>query len=155
MACLETQGTRTNMSLLATSWCRKWIRKHGNQQLISKDLVSQRIQKKNHEGRWLGIFQSGRKKSAHLGKMTKRKTTKRWVWKKKWNLEVLEKERTKVSLLGRPIMGKSARGFLKKEPQKKKIMKNEEGTNHQCCWHNIGSRTQGSKWRESMVPQKL
>ena len=27
-------------------------------------------------------------------------------------------------------------------------------TNHQCYWHNIGSGTQGSKWRELMAPQK-
>ena len=60
---------------------------------------------------------------------------------KKWNLEALEKERTKVSLLGPPRTGKLARDFLKKEPQKKKIMKNEEGTSHYCCWHNIGSGT--------------
>ena len=35
--------------------------------------------KKNHQGRWLGIFQHGRKESAHLGKMTKGKAAKRWV----------------------------------------------------------------------------
>ena len=33
-------------------------------------------------------------------------------------------------------------------------MRNEEGTNHQCCWHNIDSGTQESKLRESMVSWK-
>jgi len=66
----------------------------------------------------------------------------------------LKKERTKASLLGPLRMGKSARAFLKKESQKKKIMRNEEGTSHQCYWHNIGSGTQGSKFRELVVPQK-
>ena len=34
----------------------------------------------------------------------------------KWNLEALEKERTKAGLLGPLRTGKSAKGFLKKEP---------------------------------------
>ena len=33
-------------------------------------------------------------------------------------------------------------------------MRNEEGTSHQCCQHNIGFGTQESKWKESMVLQK-
>ena len=35
----------------------------------------------DHEGRWLGIFQFDREKSAHLEKMTKSKAAKKWVWK--------------------------------------------------------------------------
>jgi len=48
---------------------------------------------------------------------------------KKWNLEVLEKEGTKASLLGPPRTGKSASGLLKKEPQKKKVMRKGPATN--------------------------
>ena len=51
--------------------------------------------KKNHEGKWMGIFQPSRKELAHLRKMIKGKN----VGLKKWNLEALEKERTKVNLL--------------------------------------------------------
>ena len=51
-------------------------------------------------------------------------------------------------------MGKLAKGFLKKKPQKKKIMRNKEGTSHQCCWHNIDSGTQGNKWEESVIPRE-
>ena len=76
---------------------------------MSKGLVPWRTQegkkKKNHQGRWLGIFQPDRKESAHLGKMTKGKAAKRW------NLEDIEKVRTKVSHLGPPITRKSARDF--------------------------------------------
>ena len=32
--------------------------------------------KMDHEGRWLGIFQSDERESTHLGKMTKGKATK-------------------------------------------------------------------------------
>ena len=64
----------------------------------------------DYKGRWLGIFQPNRKESAHLGKMTKRKVAKK-VDLKRWNLEVLEKERSKVSPLGPLKTGKSARGF--------------------------------------------
>ena len=59
----------------------------------------------NHEGRWLGVFQPDIKESANLGKMTKGNATKRW------NLEVLEKERSKVSLLGPPRMESQLRAF--------------------------------------------
>ena len=45
-----------------------------------------------------------------MGKMTKRKVAKK-VDLKRWNLEVLEKERSKVSPLGPLKTGKSARGF--------------------------------------------
>ena len=84
---------------------QKKIRRLRNQQPINNGLVPRGIQEVNHEGRWLGIFQPDRKESAHWGKMTKRKAAKRW------NLEVLEKERSKVNLLGPPRMGKSVRGF--------------------------------------------
>ena len=43
-ACQETQGTITNMSLSAIQWCRKGIRRHRNQQLLSKDLLSRGIE---------------------------------------------------------------------------------------------------------------
>ena len=59
----------------------------------------------DHEGRWLGIFQIDGRESAHLGKITKRKEAKRWY------LEILEKERSKVSLLGPLRTGKLAGGF--------------------------------------------
>jgi len=51
---------------------------------------------------------------------------------KKWNLEALGKQRPKVSPLGPPRTGKLAKDLLKREPQKKEIMKNKEGTGHQC-----------------------
>ena len=35
--------------------------------------------KKNHQGRWMGIFQPSRKELTHLRKMTKGKAAKRWV----------------------------------------------------------------------------
>ena len=67
---------------------------------------------------------------------------------------------------GRSLEGKEIRGqlskdtpeqkvskrFLGKKHQKKKIMRNKEGTSHQSCWHNIGFSTQGSKGGESVVP---
>ena len=62
-----------------------------------------------HEGRWLGIFQPNGRESAHLGKMTKGKQPKGIL--KRWYLEVLEKEISKVNPLGPPRMGKSTRGF--------------------------------------------
>ena len=37
--------------------------------------------KMDREGRRLRIFQPDRKELAHLEKMTKRKATKRWIWK--------------------------------------------------------------------------
>ena len=49
---------------------------------------------------------------------------------------------------------KVSKGIVRKKPQKKKIMMNKEGISHQCCWQNIGFSTQGSKWEESVVPQK-
>ena len=45
---------------------------------------------------------------------------------KKWDPKALGKERPKVSPLGPPKTGKLAGGILKREPQKKEIMKNEE-----------------------------
>ena len=64
----------------------------------------------DHEGRRLRIFQPDRKESAHLGKMTKGRTNQK-VDLKRWNLEVLEKEGSKVSPLGPPRIGKSAKDF--------------------------------------------
>ena len=63
------------------------------------------------------------------GENDKRESSQK-VGLKKWNLKALEKERTKGQPSRTPRMGKSTRGFLKKEPQKKKIMRNEERTNH-------------------------
>ena len=66
------------------------------------------------------------------------------------------------SLEGRKIGGqlprdtleqKVSKRLLGKKHQKKKTMRNKEGTSHQSCWHNMGSGTQRSKGGESMVPQ--
>ena len=43
-ACQETQGTRIDVSLLATQWCKKGIRRLRNQQFMSKGLVPWRTQ---------------------------------------------------------------------------------------------------------------
>ena len=40
---------------------------------------------------------------------------------------------------------KVSKRLLGKKHQKKKIMRNKEGTSHQSCWHNMGFSTQGSK----------
>ena len=40
-----------------------------------------------------------------------------------------------------------------KKHQKKKIMRNKEGTSHQSGWHSVGSGTRGSKREELVVPQ--
>ena len=66
----------------------------------------------------------------------------------------LERRRTKGQLFKDTPEWKVSKRLLRKKPQKKKIMRNEEGTSHQCCWHNIGSSTQGSKWEESVVSQE-
>ena len=59
----------------------------------------------DHEGRWLVIFLPDGRESAHLRKMIKMKEAKMWY------LEILEKERSKVSLLGPLRIGKPAGGF--------------------------------------------
>ena len=66
----------------------------------------------------------------------------------------LERRRIKGQLFKDTLKRKVSKRLLEKKSQKKKIMRNEEGTNHQCCWHNIDSGTQESKWRESMVSWK-
>ena len=59
---------------------QKGIRGLGNQQFINKEgWYLGEPRKKNHEGKWLGNFQLGRKELAHLGKMTKGKAAKNWV----------------------------------------------------------------------------
>ena len=59
--------------------------------------------------------------------------------------------RTKGQLSRDTLKWKLSKRHLGKKHQKKKIMRNEEGSSHQCCWHNIGSDTQRSKWGESVV----
>ena len=58
----------------------------------------------------MGNFQPGRKELAHLGKM-KKKRKKPKGGSEKIEPKALEKEKTKVSLLGSPRTRKSARGF--------------------------------------------
>ena len=65
----------------------------------------------------------------------------------------LEGRRTKSQLFKDTPEWKVSKRLLGKKHQKEKIMRNKEGTSHQCCWHNIGSGTQESKWGESVVPQ--
>ena len=89
---------------------------------------------------WLGNFQPGRKELAYLGKMTKGKEAK--GGSKKVESRSLGEEKNKSQPSRTPRTKKSANGLLKKEPQKKKIMRNKKGTSHRCCWHNIGSGTQ-------------
>ena len=58
------------------------------------------------------------------------------------------------SLNGREIRGqlfkdtperKVSKRLLGKKHQKKKTIRNKEGTSYQSCWHNMGSSTQESK----------
>jgi len=66
--------------------------------------------KKNQKGRRLAIFQSSRKGISSPGKNDKREGSQK-VGLKKWNLETLEKERTKNQLSRTPQNRKSASGF--------------------------------------------
>ena len=66
----------------------------------------------------------------------------------------LERRRIKGQLFKDTTEQKVNKRFLRKKLQKKKIMRNKEGTSHQCCWHNIGSGTQGNKWEESVIPRE-
>ena len=61
------------------------------------------------EGGW-GSFYLVKRESAYLGKNDKGESSQK-VGLKKWNLEVLKKERSKASPLGFPRMGKSTKGF--------------------------------------------
>jgi len=80
----------------------------------------------------VGKLSTWQKGISSPGKNDKRKRGQK-VGLKKWNLKALEKEGTKASLLGPPRTGKLASDLLKKELQKKKVMRNEGGTSHQCC----------------------
>ena len=75
---------------------------------------------------WLGIFQPSKKESAQLGKMTKGKATKNvgLKKKKKWNLEALEKERTKSQLSRTPQNGKVSKRLFEERTSKEE--NNEE-----------------------------
>ena len=96
-------------------------------------------------------FQPGRDGIGSLRKNDKRK-----------GIQKAEFEKIRFrSLKGREIIGQPSRDTLErkvnkrlfgKKHQKKKIMRNKEGTSHQSCWHNIGFSTQGSKGGESVVP---
>ena len=48
---------------------------------------------------------------------------------------------------------KVSKRLLEKKHQKKKIMRNKEGTSHQSGWHSMGSSTRGSKREELVVPR--
>ena len=82
-------------------------------------------------------FQPGKKESAYLRKMTRGKAAKSWVWK---GWEALKEEGPQ--LFKATPEWKVSRRLLRKKHQKEKIMRNTEGTNHQGCWHYIGSGTQ-------------
>ena len=53
----------------------------------------------------------------------------------------LEKRRTKGQLSEDTLEWKISKRLLGKKHQKEKIMRNEEGSSHQCCWHNTGFGT--------------
>ena len=106
----------------ATQWCKKGAEGLGTSNSWIRVWYLGESKKMHHEGRRLGVFQLDIKESAHLGKRTKGKVAKMWVWKG-WCLEALGKERLEVSPLGPPKTGKSARSLLKREPQKRKIVR--------------------------------
>ena len=70
---------------------------------------------------------------------------------KAWGLTIHEQGTNRSSLYGHPRT-ESQQETLGKKCQKKKIMRNKEGTSYQSCWHNISSGTQESKGEELVVP---
>ena len=70
-------------------------------------------------------FQPGRKELAHLGKMTRGKAAKSWVWKR-W--EALKEEGTKVSFLRIPQNGKSVGEFWGKSTKRRKLWEIRKGS---------------------------
>ena len=66
----------------------------------------------------------------------------------------LEGGRIKGQLSNDTLERKVSKRLLGKKHQKKKIMRNEEETSHQYCWHNIGSGTQESKLGELVVSRE-
>ena len=50
---------------------------------------------------------------------------------------------------------KVSKRLLGKKHQKKKTMRNKEGTSHQSCWQNMGSSTWGSKGGNQWYPGTL
>ena len=100
---------------------------------MNKGLVPRGTQKEEPRREVVGkTFNLAKMESAHSGKMTKWKAAKK-LNLKRWGVEALKEERLEVSSLRTPQNGKSARGFLGKKHQKKKTMRNKEGTSHWSC----------------------
>ena len=68
------------------------------------------LRKKNHEGRWLRIFQPGKKEAAHLEKMTKGKSNQKGR-PEKVKSRSLGKRKNKGQPFRTPKKGKSAGVF--------------------------------------------
>ena len=77
---------------------------------MSKGLVLRGTQEEKPPRKVAGGLSAWQKEINLLGKNDKRESSQK-VDLKKWNLKALEKERPKVSLLGPPRTGKSAKGF--------------------------------------------
>ena len=80
-ACPETQRTSTDMSLSATQWCKEGLKRFGDQQLMSKGLVHRGTQE---DELWRMVTRdllAWKEGINSLGKMTKGKVAKMWVWK--------------------------------------------------------------------------
>ena len=131
---------------------QKRIRKLGNQQFMNKGLVSRRTQKEEPWREVAGKLSTWQGGISSLGKNDKGKRSQKLRLKK---VRGREGRRTKSQLFRDTPEWKVSRRLLVKKYQKEKIMTNKEGTSHQCCWHNIGSSTQESKWGESVVPRDL
>ena len=72
---------------------------------MSKGLIPWGTQEEKPPRKVAGDLSAWQKVISSLGKNDKREISQK-VGLKKWNLEALEKERTKVSLLGPPQNGK-------------------------------------------------
>ena len=152
MGCQETQGTRTDMSLLATQWCRKESEGLETNNSWTRAGTSGNPERRTMKGSGWETFNLARRNQL---------TWEKWQRERQPNAESenvrfksLEGKRTKGQLLKDTLERKVNKRLLGKKHQKKKIMRNEEETSHQYCWHNIGSGTQGSKWGELVVSRE-
>ena len=85
-------------------------------------------------------FQLGRDGISLLGKNDKRKGNQK-VESENVRFKSLEGKEIRGQLSRNTPKRKVGKRLLRKKHQKKKIMRKKEGTNHQSCWHNIGSST--------------
>ena len=132
---------------------QKGIRRLGNQQFMNKGAGSSgNPKRRTMKGSDWETFNLAGRNQLTWEKWQRERQPK--ADSKKVRFRSLEGRRTKSQFSEDTPERKVSKRLLGKKHQKKKIMRNEEETSHQYCWHNIGSGTQGSKWGELVVSRE-